>query len=200
MLPFPRSPKSSIIRGVIRTAIENSIEGVRLRPLTMNQDPRGVLTEIFRSEWDTGIQPVQWNSVESSRNVLRGVHAHIRHHDYLVLLRGSAWIGLRDLRRGSPTEGLATKVAMSADRLQSIMIPPGVAHGFYFLEDSLHIYSVSTYWSLDDELGCHWADPALEIPWEISNAELSERDASAPPLRDLLAELEPWQPIGQQDR
>jgi len=174
--------------------------GVRLRPLAMNRDPRGVFTEVFRAEWDTGIRPVQWNVVESRRNVLRGVHVHIRHADYLVLLRGSAWIGLRDLRTDSRTEGLATKVAMSGAEMQSIMIPPGVAHGFYFLEDSVHLYSVSSYWSIDDELGCDWADPALKIPWEISAPELSERDASASPLSELVRELEPWQPIGPSTR
>jgi len=48
---------------------------------------------------------------------------------------------------------------------------------------------------LADELGCHWADPALQIPWPITSASLSERDAAAPALSALMAQLEPWQPI-----
>ena len=36
-------------------------------------DARGSLTELFRDEWGTGIQPVQWNASHSAPNVLRGV-------------------------------------------------------------------------------------------------------------------------------
>ena len=75
------------------------------------------------------------------------------------------------------------------------MIPPGVAHGFYFLEPSLHVYAVSEYWNPADELGCHWADPDLELQWPDPSPLVSERDARSQSLRALLAELEPRQPI-----
>jgi dTDP-4-dehydrorhamnose 3,5-epimerase len=169
--------------------------GVRVRSLTMHRDPRGVFTEIFRQEWDTGVAPIQWNAVSSAAGVLRGVHVHIRHDDYLIVLHGRGSIGLRDLRRGSPTEGVAGLVELRGDALEAITIPHGVAHGFYFDEPSLHIYSVSEYWNPADELGCRWDDPALEIPWSVRSATVSERDASAGSLRDLLDQIEPWQPI-----
>jgi len=170
--------------------------GVRLHSLTRHKDQRGAFTEIFRDSWDTGVKPVQWNIVSSHAGVLRGVHVHIKHDDYLTLLQGRVSIGLRDLRSGSPTAGVATLVEMRGDALTAITIPPGVAHGFYFFHrPSIHIYSVSEYWNLADELGCHWADPALQIPWPITSASLSERDAAAPALSVLMAQLEPWQPI-----
>lgn len=53
-----------------------------LRNLTTHSDHRGALTEIFRKEWQTGIEPVQWNFVHSQPNVLRGVHVHVLHTDY----------------------------------------------------------------------------------------------------------------------
>src|SRR3972149_836293 len=81
--------------------------GVRLLPLEMNRDDRGVFTEVFRRSWDIGVEPVQWNFVTSQAGVLRGVHVHVRHVDYLIVLEGRASIGLRDLRRGSPPEGAA---------------------------------------------------------------------------------------------
>jgi dTDP-4-dehydrorhamnose 3,5-epimerase len=169
--------------------------GVRVRRLEMHRDPRGVFTEIFRAAWDTGIAPVQWNAVGSEAGVLRGVHVHLRHDDYLILVSGRACIGLRDLRRGSPTEGATALMELAGSDLTALTIPRGVAHGFYFHEPSVHIYSVSEYWSLEDELACHWADPALEIPWPVSSARLSDRDAAAAPLAQLLTELEPWQPL-----
>ena len=169
--------------------------GVHFRPLQMNEDDRGVFTEVFRKMWDTGVDPVQWNFVTSRAGVFRGVHVHVRHDDYLILLRGRASVGLRDLRRGSITEGMASLLELRDDQLTALTIPRGVAHGFYFHEPSAHIYSVSRYWDVSDELGCHWADPALEIPWPFESAQASECDGSAGPLSDLMAQLEPYQPI-----
>lgn len=166
--------------------------GVALRPLRMLADDRGVLVEIFRAAWPTGITPVQWNFVSSQAGVLRGVHVHIIHTDYLVLLQGRTSVGLRDLRPGSPTEGMTALVELHGEELAALTIPPGVAHGFFFHEPSLHIYAVSHYWNPEDELGCHWADPALELPWPMPAARVSERDAALPPLRELLNLIPPF--------
>ncbi|MCH8346086.1 MAG: dTDP-4-dehydrorhamnose 3,5-epimerase family protein, partial [Chloroflexi bacterium] len=68
--------------------------GVHLRPLQANEDDRGVFTEVFRKVWDTGVDPVQWNFVTSRAGVLRGVHVHVRHDDYLILVKGRASVGL----------------------------------------------------------------------------------------------------------
>ena len=169
--------------------------GVGQINLTMHADERGTFTEVYRNEWDTGIEPAQWNVVRSKAGTLRGVHVHPVHHDYLVVVEGSATIGLRDLRRGSPTESRATTIEVSGESLTALSIPPGVAHGFLFHVASMHVYSVSHYWNLADELGCHWADPELEIDWPFAPSLLSENDAAAQPLSSLLDELEPYQPI-----
>ncbi|MBI4446860.1 MAG: dTDP-4-dehydrorhamnose 3,5-epimerase family protein [Acidobacteria bacterium] len=174
--------------------------GVEVRSLSMHPDDRGVFTEIFRKEWNTRVVPIQWNMVRSEKGVLRGVHVHIRHDDYLVVASGRATVGLRDLRRGSLTEAMALRIDLDGSRLQAVTIPRGVAHGFYFHEPSIHIYAVSRYWDVEDELCCHWADPHLKIPWEIKEVRLSERDQQAPPLRELLKQLEPWQPIKTPNR
>jgi dTDP-4-dehydrorhamnose 3,5-epimerase len=163
--------------------------GVFTRELQMHRDERGWLTEIFRSSWLPGLEPVQWNALSSAAGVLRGVHVHPRHDDYLVLLQGRASVGLRDLRRDSPTHDVAALVELSDRRLTVLGVPRGVAHGLYFHEPSVLVYAVDAYWSLDDELTCHWADPELGIPWPVSSALTSRRDAAAPPLRALLAAL-----------
>lgn len=166
--------------------------GVALRPLHPQPDERGVFAEIFRESWQTGVAPVQWNAVSSAAGVLRGVHVHLIHADYFLLLQGRASIGLRDLRRGSPTEGLAALVELRGTELAALTIPPGVAHGFFFHEPSLHIYAVSDYWNSADELGCYWADPALEIPWPMASASISARDAALPSLNELLGRIPPF--------
>jgi dTDP-4-dehydrorhamnose 3,5-epimerase len=163
--------------------------GASLRSLQTHRDERGSLTELFRASWATGIEAVQWNYVESEEAVLRGVHVHIKHVDYLILLAGHATIGLRDLRQDSTTEALTALVEMDGNDTHALTIPPGVAHGFYFHEPSTHIYGVSEFWDAHDELGCHWADPALEIDWPNKAPVISARDAALPSLAELVESL-----------
>jgi dTDP-4-dehydrorhamnose 3,5-epimerase len=161
----------------------------------MHPDNRGVFTELFRREWDLPFDPVQWNLVHSEAGVLRGVHVHPRHDDFLVLVTGRASIGLRDLREGSSTRDLAIVVELDGETMVGIFIPHGVAHGFYFHTYSTHLYAVSHYWDVADEKGCLWSDPDLQIDWPMSSATVSERDAKAQSLSELLAEIAPLQPI-----
>jgi len=166
--------------------------GVALRPLVAHADPRGVLYEIFRAEWSAHARPVQWNFVRSAAGVLRGVHLHPRHWDYLVVLDGCMTLGLADLRSGSPTEGLASIVTLDAAELRAALIPPGVAHGFYFDVPSLHVYGVDCYWNPADELGCRFDDPGLGLRWPIAPKLLSERDRALPPLAELRPHVPPY--------
>ena len=158
---------------------------VRIHDLTPHADDRGVFTELFRASWELEIEPVQWNAVRSRANVLRGVHVHWRHADYLTVVQGSATIGLYDLRPDSPTEGLTATVTLAADEPQALTLPPGVAHGFYFHEPTIHVYSVTHDWDLADELGCRWDDPELEIAWPCTEPLISERDRALGTLTRL---------------
>jgi dTDP-4-dehydrorhamnose 3,5-epimerase len=170
-------------------AVGSLPHGVRLAPLRPHRDERGTFLELFREEWDVGVEPVQWNAVHSEAGVLRGVHVHPRHDDYLTVVSGRATIGLRDLREDSPTEGATACVEIDSERPAAISIPHGVAHGFYFHEPSIHIYAVSHYWDMADELGCRWDDPRLGIPWPQRDAAISERDAELPSLGVLRDRL-----------
>lgn len=159
--------------------------GVSHVTLWPHVDERGAFTEVFRSSWELEVAPAQWNVVSSAANVLRGVHAHWRHTDYLLVAAGRATIGLHDLRDGSPTAGLGAAVELVADAPAALVIPPGVAHGFYFHQPSIHVYGVSHEWDPADELGCRWDDPELDIEWPCTAPLLSERDRTLGPLSDL---------------
>lgn len=160
-------------------------EGVKLRPLQMHVDDRGLFTEVHRRAWDTDFEIKQWNVVHSQAQVLRGVHVHIKHFDCLCLVQGTAMFALRDLRSSSPTKDMVAYVEMSSTNLQCLIIPPGVAHGFYFHEPSIHIYGVSEYWNDADELGCHFADLGLGFTWPEKHPKISERDAELPGLKSI---------------
>lgn len=168
------------------------VAGVSIVELTPHKDDRGTVVEIFRQEWPTGISPVQWNIVHSQAGVLRGVHAHFRHADYLMVVHGMAWFGLHDLRPDSITEGVSCVIAIQASGHQALIIPPGVAHGFYFPAPATTCYAVSTYWDPADELGCRWDDPDLGIAWpDVTTPTLSDRDRQLGSLAELRSRIQP---------
>lgn len=159
--------------------------GVELRPLQTHSDDRGLFTELFREDWGIEPRPVQWNMVRSAANVMRGVHVHLHHADFLTMASGELILGLSDLRPRSPTFGLAQLMKLNAEDLHAVLIPVGVAHGFYFERPACHLYGVSTTFDGTDELGCRWNDPELGFDWPGAAPLLSERDRVSGSLADL---------------
>lgn len=161
-------------------------DGVELHALRQHKDARGDFTEVFRSSWTDGIAPVQWNVVRSAANVLRGLHLHIRHADYLLMLGGGMRLCMLDMRPEAPTHGLAAALDLDATEPVGVVIPPGVAHGFYFARPSMHLYCVSHYWSHEDELACRWDDPDLALDWGCAlNPTVSDKDRKAGTLQAM---------------
>ncbi len=162
------------------------IHGVVQLPLQPNADDRGMLTELHRTAWTPGFMPVQWNLVRNRSTVLRGFHCHVRHTDLLAIVDGSMVLGLKDLRTNSATYDRAERLTMTPET-GLVIIPPGVGHGFYFAEPTTLLNAVSHEWSKDDELGCRWDDPDLDIDWGCSDPIISERDIRAGTLPELRA-------------
>jgi dTDP-4-dehydrorhamnose 3,5-epimerase len=163
--------------------------GVRLEVLVPHRDGRGTLTEMFREEGGWGPRPRQWNVVHSGANVLRGVHVHRVHTDYLTMAAGSMVLGLHDLRSGMATRGLSVMLELRASEPAMVVIPPGVAHGFYFEEPACYVIGVTEYFHTRDELGCSWDAEEFRFAWPCDHPILSERDASAPSYAAMVATL-----------
>ena len=70
-----------------------------------------------------------------------------------------------------------------------------MAHGFLALEALQLLYLVTNEYDGSDELGFAWDDPAVGVPWPLVTTTpggrpiVSDRDASNPPLADLLVRL-----------
>jgi dTDP-4-dehydrorhamnose 3,5-epimerase len=174
---------------------ERPIAGVRVWPLEVHGDARGDLTEVFRQEWDSGLSPVQWTVLRNVPRSLRGMDIHVVHDDWQVLVAGRAAVGLKDLRRGSPTEERSELLELVSDELQALIVPRGVAHGFYFYEHSTLVVGSTGYYDPEDHLPCHYADPGLGIEWPAEPEVLSELDRNAPPLAWLVDRIARWQPL-----
>lgn len=164
-----------------------SLQGVVVTRLEPHEDSRGRFTEVFRASWPTGVEPIQWNVVTSAANVMRGFHVHTRHSDYLTCVSGALLLGVKDIRAGSPTEGRAEMHWLRPEDGVAVTVPPGVAHGFYYEQPSVHLYSVSEYWNHDDELGCHWNDADIGLNWPCTAPQTSDRDRDAGTFADMVA-------------
>jgi dTDP-4-dehydrorhamnose 3,5-epimerase len=166
------------------------IHGVLVLPLTSHPDERGSFTEAYRRSWlPDGKEMVQGNLSFSRAGALRGLHFHRRQADYWCVIQGKAFVGLYDLRRGSPTEGVKAEVPLFSEGPRHVLyIPPGVAHGFYAETDMLLHYLVDEYYTGEDEFGIAWNDPDVGIGWPGNDPILSERDRSNPSLAEILPE------------
>ncbi|MGJ8573116.1 MAG: dTDP-4-dehydrorhamnose 3,5-epimerase family protein [Hoeflea sp.] len=166
-----------------------AIDGVFVHLLAPHQDSRGCFTEIYRESWQTGFRSIQWNLVTSRAQTLRGVHVHKYHYDYLMVLSGTLVLGLHDFRPGSASNGKSELLPLTGESKKSVAIPPGVCHGFYFPEPTTHLYSVSEYFDPDDELGCRYDCPELNLNWPDAAPVLSDRDRSAGSYADMLRKM-----------
>ena len=153
-----------------------TIPGVEITPLERFSDERGTFTEIMRAS-TSGLDFLQASHSHSAAGVLRGLHYHRVQNDLWYLAAGRARIALVDLRAGE--EGLATMTWVAdADEPATVLIPPGVAHGYLALTDIDMLYLTTTEFEPGDEFGIAWNDPRLAIPWEVSEPLLSDRDRS----------------------
>lgn len=168
--------------------------GMRLRDLPRFEDDRGSLTELARASWVEGHAPRQFNAVRSRAGVLRGLHVHLGYHEFYVVLAGRMLVGFQDTRPGSPSEGQVGVFELCAERPQAVCAPPGIVHGLYFAEAGLLLAGASREWDLGNELGCHWRDPAVRIPWPFEDAVVSARDDAQPGLAEVQARIPAWAP------
>jgi dTDP-4-dehydrorhamnose 3,5-epimerase len=168
--------------------------GVHVFDLSRLTHDRGTLTEIYRQDWWPYGPARQWNLVTSPAGILRGIHVHTRSAEYYALVSGAAFVGYRDLRPGSPTLGCTALVELRGPGPQAIVAPPGIAHGVYSVEALTLLVGTTATRDPSAELGCHWRDAELEIPWPFETAVVSSQDAALGRLRDLHGSVPAYEP------
>jgi dTDP-4-dehydrorhamnose 3,5-epimerase len=172
------------------------IPGVLIIEPHVHRDARGYFLETFHAARfaEAGLPAtfVQDNHSSSVQHTLRGLHLQRRapQGKLIRVVEGEIWDVAVDVRRGSPAFGRFVATALSAQRFTQLYVPPGCAHGFCVLSPSAQVqYKCTTLYDPDDELGIAWNDPALAIPWPVTEPILSARDRQHPRLRDVMDEL-----------
>ena len=156
-------------------------------------DERGFFLETFKADRYADLAGitspfVQDNHSRSSKGVLRGLHFQkTKPQGKLVrVVRGEVYDVAVDIRSDSPTYGQWEAVILSEENKTQFWVPPGFAHGFVVLSETVDFeYKCTDYYDPSGEGGLLWNDPDLNIPWPIDNPKLSEKDANALLLADL---------------
>ena len=167
------------------------LDGVKLIDSLQRQDDRGLFVKTFsKDDFErAGLASTFSESYysQSRTNVIRGMHFQSPPAECAKLVsvaRGTILDVVLDIRARSRTYGAVFMVSLSADKRQSLYIPPGFAHGFAALKDDTIVsYLQSSVHAPELDHGIH--PLSCGIDWGIPHPVLSPRDAALPPLSDF---------------
>jgi dTDP-4-dehydrorhamnose 3,5-epimerase len=177
---------------------ELKIKGAWLAESDLHSDSRGNFSEWFKkseiaSRTGFVFEAAQANISTSHKGVLRGIHyslADVGQAKWVTCVSGSVLDAIVDIREGSPTYGKYEIINLESKSGKSVLIGPGLGHGFIALEDSSSVaYLLSSQYSPADEYEINPFDSEIRIDWgvELAEAILSEKDKKAPSLETQKA-------------
>ena len=158
-------------------------------------DARGWFTESWseRKLAEAGIKAdfVQDNhSYSAQKGTLRGLHYQLNPMCQAKMLRctrGKIFDVAVDIRKGSPQYGQWVGVELSAENHKQLFIPRGFAHGFITLTDDVEVqYKADNYYAPECDGNIRWDDPEIGVKWPLEPVILSDKDKSAPLLRERM--------------
>lgn len=172
------------------TIKETPIPGLVLLQPRLFPDARGYFTETFnaRTLQQLGLDHtwVQDNQARSTRGVLRGLHYQrgaSAQAKLVRVLQGRVLDAVVDLREDSPTYGQSFAVELSEENHLQMLVPRGFAHGYAVLSrTATFFYKCDNFYDKSAEAGLFYADPSLNIDWQLASEEvlLSEKDEVLP--------------------
>ena len=181
--------------------VATEIPGVVLVEPRVHGDERGFFLETWHVERyrEAGIAAafVQDNHYYSRRGILRGLHGQSPHAQgkLMRVIEGEIWDVAVDVRRGSPSYGRWVGFQLSAKNFRQLYVPPGLVHGFCVTSEVAQVeYKCTDFYYPEAEFGVAWNDPELAIEWPLRDPILSEKDKSAPRLRDVQQRLIDYRP------
>ena len=156
-------------------------------------DSRGFFMETYQAKRykEAGIELdfVQDNHSRSSYGVLRGLHFQkTKPQGKLVRVTTGKVLDVAvDINPASATFKQWVAVELTGDNHRQFYVPPGYAHGFVVLSETADfLYKVTDYYDPTDEGSLLWSDPEIGIDWQITNPQLSAKDAVAPTIKQLF--------------
>jgi len=173
--------------------VETKLTGVYMTEPRVFGDTRGWFMETYSKIKTPQIdcEFVQDNhSYSVQKGTLRGIHFQRDPMAQAKLVRcitGAVLDFAVDLRPHSPTFKEWICVELSAENKKQLFIPRGFGHGFITLvENTEVVYKTDNYYSPEHDGAILWSDPDIGIDWGTVNPILSDKDSSAPLLKEIL--------------
>jgi len=165
------------------------INDVIVRELVVHGDHRGRVMEGWREEW-VPFTVRQLTEGRAQAGVMKGLHLHYKQWDWWRLITGRYLVGLYDARPDSSTFKQSMTIEIGTETPTAVGIPPGVAHGYYAIEDLEMIYLLSEVYDPSDEHGIRWDTVGIDWPFVAEGREplISERDINLPSADELVFE------------
>jgi dTDP-4-dehydrorhamnose 3,5-epimerase len=174
--------------------IDTAIPDVKIIEPRIFGDPRGFFMETWIEQafaaLGLDLHFVQDNHSRSRQGILRGLHYQVQHPQgkLVRVTQGKVFDVAVDIRRNSPSFGQWVGVELSEDNPQMLWVPPGFAHGFYVMSESVDfLYKCTDIYAPEHERSLQWDDPTLAINWPLVNDDaplLSAKDTQAASWQD----------------
>lgn len=152
-------------------ALRRNIDGVVAREVLHVPRDHGVITEMYRSEWDpTGLPVVHIYQSRLFPGAIGAWSCHTKSIDRLFVNQGHLKLVLYDGREESPTHGALMELHVGDARPTFLILPTGVWHGLQNIGASEALMLNFPTRAYDYEDPDHWRLPydSDQIPYQWS--------------------------------
>jgi len=161
------SPKSSEL-----------IQGLQIEELKVFADDRGFFTELARlgariaeKMLPGGESRIQVSATLTYPGTIKAIHYHFEQTDLWAPISGMFQVFLYDLRRDSITFSKINTLYLGQYSPWSILIPPGVGHGYKVVgtQPAMLVYLTNRYYNPNDEGRLAYDHPEIGYDWETQH-------------------------------
>lgn len=170
---------------------KTSIDGLFLIQRQTISDDRGFFKEVARlSEINTALGSqfniAQINHSHSQKNVLRGIHA-APWNKLIYVASGKVQCAIVDLRPDSPTFLRFESFILGEDNRSALFVSKFLGNSYAVLSETAdYFYFTDQGWEPGKEKSVVWNDPMINIPWQVSDPVLSDRDSTNITVKELF--------------
>lgn len=165
-----------------------ALKGVQVVQGRSRPDTRGTFTRVadLGELRDLGMRAerAQLSYATNHRvGTIRGMHFQVEPHAETKLIwcvSGAVFDVLLDVRAESPTYGKWVAFQLAVDDAVSLLVPPGIAHGYQCLtDDSTVCYLIDGQYRPEGARSVKWDDPTVGIRWPLAATSVSVQDEMA---------------------
>ena len=147
-----------------------SIEGVVIEPVSHHVDDRQDLLVYLKASDPFFKGFAQSYVAVTDQGVVKAWHYHLAQTDIWFVPQGKIKVGLFDARADSATCGVTMGFVMSEIDPATLVIPPGVYHGYATLSSkSILINTTNQPYDPGDEYRLSWNDQRIDFDWGVEN-------------------------------